>query len=182
MPPAKQAKSTKSTKQAKPAAPGASASPPRRARAKGQATPPPRSQPLEGQDAAETHSEAEVDFAAAYLEQLRAAAERPTQLADGPDTAEATWIRSSGLTPLEFLVETYRDPFMEAKHRVAAARAVLEYAHKRLPVPLRLGNDPESPLMPGGAVPDLSKLSDDELEQFATLMQKMNAGGSIPSA
>lgn len=103
--------------------------------------------------------------------------DHPSALGDGPVTTEATWIRSSGLTPLEFLVETYRNEFMEAKHRVAAAKAVLEYAHKRLPVPLRLGNDPDSPLMPGGLSPDLSRLTDEELAQFTQLVQKLNAGG-----
>lgn len=42
------------------------------------------------------------------------------------------WIRSSGPTPVEFLARTYRNPFMDAKDRVAAAKALLEYTHTKL--------------------------------------------------
>ena len=59
--------------------------------------------------------------------------------ADGLDPTQAAtvqWIQSTGQSPLEFLVETYRspDPEIRMSDKLSAARALLDYVHRRVPV------------------------------------------------
>lgn len=92
-------------------------------------------------------------------------------------TVEQEWIRQQGWTPLEFLVHTYRNPYVRMTERVASARAVLDYAHKRIPTAIGFGQDPSMPsLVPAGTRMDLSKLTTQELDVFAKLLGKANAG------
>lgn len=44
------------------------------------------------------------------------------------------WIRSSGPTPVEFLARVYRNPLNKMNDRVSAARALLDYTHRKLAV------------------------------------------------
>jgi hypothetical protein len=43
------------------------------------------------------------------------------------------WVAARGWTPVEFLVHTYRNGHQRMEHRIAAAKAVLEYAHRKIP-------------------------------------------------
>lgn len=87
---------------------------------------------------------------------------------------DAAWVRASGQTPLEFLVFTYRNVWQRASDRISAAKAVLEYAHKRLPNELKLQGDPAAPLLGRLGPADLSKLNDGELQTLTKLIEKMN--------
>ena len=92
-------------------------------------------------------------------------------------TDEQAWIRMQGWTPLEFLVKAYRNPYVRMAERITAAKATLDYAHKRIPSALGLHQTPgQPPFMPAGTGRmDLSKLSDKELDLFVSLMNKANS-------
>ncbi|CAB4142992.1 hypothetical protein UFOVP435_43 [uncultured Caudovirales phage] len=45
---------------------------------------------------------------------------------------QVAWIRRSGATPVEFLARAYRNPVLEMRDRVAAAKALLDYTHRKL--------------------------------------------------
>lgn len=56
-------------------------------------------------------------------------------------TDQVNWVRRTGETPLEFLTRMYRHPFVDRKDRIAAARAVQDYVHQKLPTVAVLKND-----------------------------------------
>jgi hypothetical protein len=98
------------------------------------------------------------------------AAWSPSELLEG--VTEAEWIKAQGWTPLEFLVHTYRNPWQEPRDRISAAKAVLEYTHRKLPQRLEIdGNVITTKKLNAES---LGKLSDSELEVFIKLLEKMN--------
>lgn len=88
--------------------------------------------------------------------------------ADLPD-----WIRSTGWTPVEFLLATMRNPFQAMNNRITAAKAVMDYAHKKQPAALELSGKDGAPIK----VASLSALSVEELEQLEALLTKANGKG-----
>lgn len=46
---------------------------------------------------------------------------------------QVNWVRRTGATPLEFLVRAYRNPLYDPQDRIAAARAAMDFVHKRMP-------------------------------------------------
>ena len=61
----------------------------------------------------------------------------PSQAEGLDDTQAATirWLQTSGETPLEFLTSVYRDdnPDVKTSDKIAAARALLDYVHRKVP-------------------------------------------------
>lgn len=83
-----------------------------------------------------------------------------------------TWVKKSGVTPLEFLTHTYRNGFQRIEHRISAAKAVLDYTHRKLPARVELSGDLGGRNIALDAVA-LAKLSDKELEQMMKLLEKI---------
>ena len=90
----------------------------------------------------------------------------PSQL---PGEDDVTWIKAQGWTPLEMLVHTYRNPWQPIQHRVAAAKAVLEYIHKKLPQKLEFAGTVDRKI----SADQLSRLTDEELSLFTKLLEKI---------
>jgi len=86
------------------------------------------------------------------------------------DEDVAFWIKSSGWTPVEFLTTVYRGPFQKMEHRISAAKAVLEYAHRKLPTKLEIDGAINGELKLDSAA--LSKLTDKELDVLLKLLEK----------
>lgn len=61
----------------------------------------------------------------------------PSQAEGLDDTQAATirWLQTSGETPLEYLTSVYRDdnPDVKTSDKIAAARALLDYVHRKVP-------------------------------------------------
>ena len=96
----------------------------------------------------------------------------------GDPALDAQWVRASGVTPLEFLCTAYRNPAVRMTDRISAAKQVLDFAHKRLPQSLTLQGDPVAPLLGRLGPASLEALSDEELDVFRKILEKMNASGS----
>ena len=88
------------------------------------------------------------------------------------DEEVAFWIRASGWTPVEFLTTVYRNGFQKMEHRISAAKAVLEYAHKKMPAKLDVSGELGTKSIALDAVA-MSKLSDKELEVLTKLLEKL---------
>jgi hypothetical protein len=91
-------------------------------------------------------------------------------------SAEAGWMHSTGWTPIEFLTHTYRNPWQKMSDRISAARAALDYAHRKLPQSVALEGPNGSALFPQRVVlePDaLTRLSDAELDALMALLAKL---------
>lgn len=88
-------------------------------------------------------------------------------------SVEAEWAKRSGLTPIEFLCDAYRNPFNPMKERINAAKSVMEYVHKKIAAELKVKGDASAPLMV--AKMDVSRLSDEELVLLAGLLEKVGA-------
>lgn len=95
----------------------------------------------------------------------------PLELLNDPD---ALWVRMSGWTPLEYLTFCYRNPYQKPSDRIAAAKAVMEHAHRAVRE-IRVSGNPAAPLLAGVAVTPktLSSLSDDDLAAFTALLEKL---------
>lgn len=81
------------------------------------------------------------------------------------------WIKSKGWTPVEFLTHTYRNPYHKMEHRISAAKAVLEYAHRKLPQKIELDADIAGRSVQIDAA-QLTKLSEEELKSLYALLEK----------
>lgn len=81
----------------------------------------------------------------------------------------ATWTAASGWTPIEFLTHTYRNPWQKTQDRIAAAKAVLEYNHRKLPEKLEIEGSTKSLVLDSAA---LKALSDKELAMLEKLLEK----------
>lgn len=81
---------------------------------------------------ARKHTPPPLDDAAIddLLAQVHVDASGPSQL---NGLSDDDWVKTSGWTPLEFLAHTYRNGFQPIQHRIAAARAILDYTHRKLP-------------------------------------------------
>lgn len=81
----------------------------------------------------------------------------------------ATWTAASGWTPIEFLTHAYRNPWQRMEHRIAAAKAVLEYNHRKLPEKLEIEGSTKSLVLDSAA---LKSLSDKDLALLEKLLEK----------
>lgn len=81
----------------------------------------------------------------------------------------ATWTAASGWTPIEFLTHTYRNGWQRMEHRISAAKAVLEYNHRKLPDRVEVDLKSKSLVLDSAA---LSALSDKELAILEKLLEK----------
>lgn len=84
----------------------------------------------------------------------------------------ATWTAASGWTPVEFLTHTYRNGWQRMEHRIAAAKAVLEYNHRKLPDKMEIDLKSKSLVLDSAA---LSSLSDKDLAILEKLLEKAGA-------
>jgi len=121
-------------------------------------------------------SEKEIDSFSAYMEQetehLFAEGvlyNEPSSLPE--DGGEAAWIRSQGWTPLEMLVATYKNPFQKMSDRISAAKAVLDFCHRKLPSKIEVTADVKQSSTI--TADKLSRLTDKELETFTKLLAKL---------
>lgn len=87
----------------------------------------------------------------------------------GAPTPEETYVVQTGETPLEFLASVYRTPAHDIKDRVVAAKAILEYTHRKVPT-----KSETTVSMTHAAIdPALFKgLSDDELKQLVEMLAR----------
>lgn len=81
----------------------------------------------------------------------------------------ATWTAASGWTPVEFLTHTYRNGWQRMEHRISAAKAVLEYNHRKLPDKIEVDLKSKSLVLDSAA---LSSLSDKELAILEKILEK----------
>ncbi len=93
---------------------------------------------------------------------------------DGLDDSQAAtvrWIQNQGMTPLEFLVDTYKDEEVKMSDRLAAARSLLDYVHKKVPAKqeVETKNLTEPKLDPKM----LRGLNEKELALLESLLKKM---------
>jgi len=84
----------------------------------------------------------------------------------------ATWTAASGWTPIEFLTHTYRNGWQRMEHRISAAKAVLEYNHRKLPDQVEIDLKSKSLVLDSAA---LSSLSDKDLAILEKLLEKAGA-------
>jgi len=91
----------------------------------------------------------------------------------GDDVSAATirWLQSSGATPLEFLAATYRDDNAKVGDRIAAARTLMEYVHKRVPQKQEI--ETKEITEPRLSRDALKGLSDKDLETLEALLSKL---------
>jgi hypothetical protein len=100
------------------------------------------------------------------LEDLMAMAEAPP-----PETVEARWVVQSGQTPLEFLASVYRTPTFDPRDRINAAKAILEYSHRKVPSKLEVDGKVVNAKLD---IAQLKGLTDDELGTLIQLLEKAN--------
>ena len=97
----------------------------------------------------------------------------PSQAEGLDDTQAATvrWLQKSGEMPLEFLARTYRSENARMSDRITAAKTLMEYVHRRVPVKQEVEtNDISKPKLAPAA---LKGLSAKELNTLETLLKKM---------
>ena len=98
----------------------------------------------------------------------------PLQVEGLDDTQAATvrWIQETGQTPIEVLVEMYRDPEVKVSDRIQAARAMLDFVHRKLSVKQEVETkDITEPKLSPTA---LKSLSDKDLKTLESLLSKLN--------
>lgn len=82
-----------------------------------------------------------------------------------PESPEAQWVLAQGQSPVEFLTTVYRNSWLPVEQRVSAAKAVLEYVHRKLPAKMEVSAQLFGQL-------DLSQLNDEELGALTKIMDK----------
>ncbi len=95
--------------------------------------------------------------------------------AEGLDPTQAAtirWVQMQGQTPLEFLVDTYKNQDAKMSDRLAAARSLMDYIHRRVPVKQEL--EQKTITEPKLDPTILKGLSAKELEVLEKLLQKMS--------
>ena len=99
----------------------------------------------------------------------------PSQAEGLDDTQAATirWLQSSGETPLEYLTSVYRDVDNEVKtsDKIAAARALLDYVHRKVPQKQEIETTNGAPKIEPSL---LRSLSAKELDILENLIKKMD--------
>lgn len=111
----------------------------------------------------------EKQFADTFAESLML--HEPSQLPD-EGTELITWVKAQGWTPLEMLTHTYKNAWLPVQHRIAAAKAVLDYVHKKLPTQLKVEGSVDRRI----TADQLSRLTDEELSIFTKLLEKLEGG------
>lgn len=98
----------------------------------------------------------------------------PDQSVDLQDTQAATikWIQQTGETPLEFLAATYRDDAVKVGERIAAARALLDYVHRKVPVKQEI--ETEDKTAPKLSLAALKGLNAKDLALLESLLEKLS--------
>ena len=98
----------------------------------------------------------------------------PSQAEGLDDTQAATvrWLQASGEMPLEFLARTYRSENAKMSDRITAARTLMDYVHRKVPVKQELETkDITEPKLSPTA---LKSLSDKDLKTLESLLSKLN--------
>lgn len=98
----------------------------------------------------------------------------PSQ-ADGLDTTQAAtvrWIQSQGQTPLEFLVEAYKNNDCKMSDRLNAAKALLEFVHRKLPTKQEI--ETEDKTAPKLSLAALKGLNAKDLALLESLLEKLS--------
>lgn len=91
-------------------------------------------------------------------------------LSDEALRLQAKYVASVGDHPLDVLKSFVRNPFLEPKERISAAKVLLEYGARKIPAQLELtGKDGAALVVDSSA---LGRLSVAELEQLETLLTK----------
>lgn len=63
----------------------------------------------------------------------------------GEDIREVVdWVQRTGETPIEFLAKTYRSASAKTTDRISAARALLDYVHRKMPQTIDVKDDRQS--------------------------------------
>lgn len=94
---------------------------------------------------------------------------------DQTTAATVRWIQNTGETPLEFLAKTYRDTEAKMSDRLAAARTMMEYVHRRVPV--KTETETKDITEPKLDPKVLKGLSEKELEVLEKLLAKLGSSG-----
>lgn len=93
--------------------------------------------------------------------------------ADGLDLTQAAtvrWLQLTGETPLEFLADTYRNSLNKPNDRISAARALLDYVHRKIPAGIDITAKHLTPTLDPTL---LSSLSKKDLATLESLLEKM---------
>lgn len=92
--------------------------------------------------------------------------------------ASIDWIQATGITPLEFMVRTYRDQAVSMAQRISAAAKLLEYTNRKMPTQIEVDNK-GAPVTAKQFDPvAIASLSEKELGVLERLLDKMTAVGS----
>ena len=92
---------------------------------------------------------------------------------DDTQAATVRWIQQTGATPLEFLAETYRNEGIKPGDRISAARAMLDFVHRKVPVKTEVETKDTTETKLDTKV--LKGLNDKELATLESLLKKMSA-------
>jgi hypothetical protein len=68
------------------------------------------------------------------------------------------WIQRTGETPIEFLAKTYRSGSARTNDRISAARALLDYVHRKMPQTIDVKDD---------------RLKEEQMKEHTDLMQRI---------
>ena len=97
----------------------------------------------------------------------------PSQAEGLDDTQAATvrWLQKSGEMPLEFLARTYRSENARMSDRITAARTLMDYVHRKVPVKQEVENkDITEPKLDAKM---LKGLTEKELNLLESILKKM---------
>lgn len=92
-------------------------------------------------------------------------------LEDDVQSATVRWLQQQGQTPLEFLADTYKDEGVKTGDRIQAAKAMLDYVHRKLPQKTEV--ETKSTIAPKVDLSALKGLSEKELETLEKLLSKL---------
>lgn len=92
---------------------------------------------------------------------------------DDVQSATIQWLQSQGQTPLEFLVETYKNEEVKMTDRLAAAAKLMDYVHRKVPVKQEIKT--EDVTEPKLDAKVLKHLNEKELDLLEKLLAKMSS-------
>jgi len=90
---------------------------------------------------------------------------------DPTQQATVRWLQSSGEMPLEFLARTYRNEDAKMGDRITAARTLMDYAHKKVPVKTEV--ETQDITKPKLSAKVLKGLTNKELETLEKILSKL---------
>lgn len=104
------------------------------------------------------------------------AGDLPSQAEGLEDTQAATvrWLQQSGEMPLEFLARTYRNEEAKMGDRITAARTLMDYVHRKVPVKQEIDTTTKS--VPKVDPNMLRGLTENELQTLEKLLSKLGDG------